>query len=77
MKLKIVLIVKTKKRYKNFQFIIRFLIKELNMLGISLSEEWSGDTIYIYGIYYSNNDVFFYGIFGEQGNELIAFKQIR
>jgi hypothetical protein len=45
------------------------------VLGISLSEEWSGDTIYIYGIYHGNNDVLFYGIFGEQSNELIAFKQ--
>ncbi|MDO7540868.1 hypothetical protein Q5M52_16555 [Acinetobacter nosocomialis] len=45
------------------------------MLGISLSEEWNDDTIYIYGIYHSSNDILFYGISGEHGNELIAFKQ--
>ncbi|EXB79615.1 hypothetical protein OHW25_02225 [Acinetobacter baumannii] len=41
---------------------------------IGVNDDWDDD-IYIYGIYHSNGDVYFYGISGEKDNALIAFRQ--
>lgn len=45
------------------------------MIGLTLSDEWNNNIIYIYAIYHYGRDIFFYGTPDETGGELYAFKQ--
>lgn len=45
------------------------------MKGLTLSDEWNNDIVYIYAIYHYGRDIYFYGSSDEIGGELYAFKQ--
>ncbi|MHA3116094.1 hypothetical protein E0H86_10085 [Acinetobacter sp. ANC 4635] len=45
------------------------------MIGLTLSDEWNNNVIYIYAIYHYGRDIFFYGTPDETGGELYAFEQ--
>lgn len=49
--------------------------KNTDMKGLTLSDEWNNDIVYIYAIYHYGRDIYFYGSSDEIGGELYAFKQ--